>query len=197
MQRSSRSVSSSPAPETSSPCTPRSTGFRRISAWPCPMVFRPSWPPSPPSVPSPCRACVKAVSRSATRPASSASAWWGSWSSSSWWPPVSRWSGSIPTRTAAGWPRRRARWSAQHPTTMALADGGEGALQGVGGFRCRPGVPGRGGLIQPAGRAGGTPRTRPGNGRGHRQVQAGPPLERLLREGARPSVFALVRARPL
>ena len=70
VQKSSRSVSSLPARATSSRSTPRSTGFRPISAWPCPTVFRLSRPPSPPWVPSPCRVFVKGASRSGTRRAS-------------------------------------------------------------------------------------------------------------------------------
>ncbi len=80
--RSSRSASSWRARETSLRSTPRSTGCRPISAWRCPTVFRPSWPPSPPWVRSPCRAFVRAMCRSGTRRASSAWAWSGSWSSS-------------------------------------------------------------------------------------------------------------------
>ncbi len=75
--------------------------------------------------------------------------------------------------------------------------GGTGAVQGLGWARCRPGLPGRGRLFQPAGGAGGTARTRPGDGRRHRQVQARLAVERLLREGARPPVLPLVRTGPL
>ena len=53
------SASGWPAPATSTPCTPRSTGCRSTSARPCPTVSIPATPPSRRSAPSPCRACAR------------------------------------------------------------------------------------------------------------------------------------------
>ena len=62
------------------------------------------------------------------------------------------------------------------------------------GSGLRPCVPRSRRHLQPACRGGGPagPRSRPG--RGHRQDQARPPLERLLREGARRPLLAVLRA---
>ena len=118
--RSSRSANSLRAPGMSLPSTPSSTGYRPISASRCPTACRHSWPPSPPSVRSRCRVFVRAMSRLGTRRASSAWVSSGSWSSSCSWPPESKWSASTPTRTDAGWPRRRVPCCARRRTTRVL-----------------------------------------------------------------------------
>ena len=85
---------------------------------------------------------------------------------------------------------------APHPPTREwtqLRDPGPG----LGRPGRRSDLPRLGWLLQPARRVGCAARTRPGDGGRHRQVQAGPALERLLREGARPPILTLIWARPL
>ena len=63
--------------------------------------------------------------------------------------------------------------------------------------RRRPRVPGRGRLLQRAGRDRGQAGPGPGPGGRHRQDQAGPALERLLREGTRRPVLPVLRPGPV
>jgi hypothetical protein len=105
--------------------------------------------------------------------------------------------GLDPTRTAAGWPRRPAPSCAPARPTRASTGVERALARASGGLGADHDLPGLGWLLQPARRAGRPARTRPGDGGRHRQVQAGPALERLLREGARPPVLTLLRARSL
>ena len=81
------------------------------------------------------------------------------------------------------------------PDDEGLADGGGRAGRADQRPRRRPRVPGRGRLLQRAGRDRGQAGPGPGPGGRHRQDQAGPALERLLRQGARRPVLPVLRAR--
>ena len=129
----------------------------------CPTGSRPSTPRSPPSAPSPCRACAGPRSSWATRPASSGSAWSASWWCGSWSPPGSGSSGSTSSRSAAGWPRRRAPACAPRPTDDGHRRGRAGAARDDRRPRRRPRVPRRG-RRRPTGRSSSPPGW-PGTGR--------------------------------
>ena len=70
-----------------------------------------------------------------------------------------------------------------------------GPANATGGLGARPHPAGRRRRLQRPGRARGAAGPRPGPGGRHRQDQARPAVERLLREGARRPVLAVLRAR--
>ena len=98
----------------------------------------------------------------------------------------------------------RCRLAEQAGAVLCAAPDDEGlaAVDGLAGRahqrpRRRPRVPGRGRLLQRAGRDRGQAGPGPGPGGRHRQDQAGPALERLLRQGARRPVLPVLRAGPV
>ena len=98
----------------------------------------------------------------------------------------------------------RCRLAEQAGAVQCAAPDDEG-LAAVGGRagrahqrpRRRPRVPGRGRLLQRAGGDRGQAGPGPGPGGRHRQDQAGPALERLLRQGTRRPVLPVLRAGPV
>ena len=86
---------------------------------------------------------------------------------------------------------RRARRRTAPPTSSRCC------RAATGGLGCRPRAARGRGRLQRAGRAGGPAGPGPGHGRRHRQDPARPAVERLLREGARRPVLAVLRAGPV
>ena len=83
------------------------------------------------------------------------------------------------------------------PGRRGTGHGGGRAGRADRGPRRRPRVPGRGRHLQRAGRDRGQAGPGPGPGGRHRQDQAGPALERLLRQGAGRPVLPVLRPGPL
>ena len=189
------SASSSPRPATSTRCTPSTTGSRSTCACRCPTGWRPSTRRSPPSAPSPCRgsarprcqlgdtACVIGlglVGQLVVRLLVAAGVQVVGLD-------------VLPDRCPLA--EKAGAVLAAAPTEEGLAAAAQALAQVSGGLRRGPRAAGRGRLVQRPGRGRGPAGQGPGPDRGHRQDQAGPALERLLRQGARRPVLPLVRAR--
>ena len=188
----------SPAPATSSPCTPRSTGCRPTCACRCPTASRPSTPRSPRSGAIAMQGVRRGRGRSSARPrASSASGWSASC--------------VVQLLVAAGVQvvgldtvdeRCRLAEAAGALRCAAPDDDGVADVEQVARRahrrpRRRPRLPRRRRRHQRPGRARRPARPGPGPRRRHRQDAPRPAVERVLREGARRPLLALVRARAL
>ena len=194
-QRSSASARSSPAPVTSSPSTPSSTGCLSIFVCRSPTGWRLSWPPSPRSG----AIALQGVRQAEAQLGDTALRDWPrpggpAWSSSCWSRPESRSSGldMVPERCRLA--EKAGRCSVGLPTSDGLDRHRDGRWPRRRGASVRTGSSWLRAVASngPVG-AGGTTRPGPGHRRRHRQVQARPALERLLREGAGPAVLPVLR----